>query len=438
MAREMEREKQKERERDDGKADVNVERLVHGGRFPSGLDMGDFNPVDGSNIIDPKLESFLAGPSPTAADIESLINDPTFPPTSNPTFASLGPEERRMQMSAWADGLPGARRMARELEREKQKEREREEEKGDKNVEGLVRGRRFNFGYDMGEFTLANESEIPENHSATDSNSDESPPPTTNPTKDTISSSNNNFYNIPPYQRRYRLQGRPSPYNDDASSDKKKQAMTKLWLEQNPTLVFRLPSPEAGEEDDDDGDDNEHADNLIQVRRVAPLKGGNAHALAVNPTRARHVPSPSDGDDDAAHLDDPVRVQRVAAMEDEDAHAPPVANPARVWRVPSPSDDDDDDNGNGGNEAPLQTASAAAEGERYTLRKIPVVRDLRTGGHSVTSPGDAEWVRENAIISRTGVERKGKRGRRAKKKIPRDNGVMYERNGYRDELYKAF
>ena len=154
--------------------------------------------------------------------------------------------------------------------------------------------------------------------------------------------------------------------------------MTKLWLEQNPTLVFRLPSPEAGEEDDGD-DDNEHADNPTQVRRVAPLEGGNAHAPAANPTRVWHAPSPSNDHENAAHMDDPVRVQRVAAMEDENAHAPPVANPARVWRVPSPSDDDDDDNGNGGNEGPLQTASAAVKRERYTLRKIPVVRDLRTG-----------------------------------------------------------
>ena len=175
MAREMEREKQEEREIDDGKGGVNVEGLVQGERFSSGLDMGDFNPADGSNTIDPKLHSFLAGPRPSPADIKSLIHDPTFLPTSNPAFASLGPEESGMQMSAWVDGLPGARRMARESEREKQKGRETEEEKGEKNVEGLVRGRRFNFGYDMGEFNLANESEIPENQSANDSNCDEPP-----------------------------------------------------------------------------------------------------------------------------------------------------------------------------------------------------------------------------------------------------------------------
>lgn len=159
------------------------------------------------------------------------------------------------------------------------------------------------------------------------------------------------------------------------------------------------------------------------MRLVAPLEGGNAHAPAANPTRVWHVPSPSNDN---------------AAMEDEDAYAPPVANPVRVWRVPSSSDDDDDDNGNEGNEAPLQTAFAAAEGERYTLRKIPVVRDLRIGRHSVTSLGFAEWVRVNAIINQTGVERKGKRRRRARKKIPRDKGVVYERNGQRDELYKTF
>lgn len=120
----MEKKEQEEIERDDGKRDVNIEILVHGGRFLSELDMGAFNPADGSNTIDPKLESFLVGPSPTPANIESLIHDPTFPLTSNPAFALLGPEKRRMQ-STWADGLPGARRMARELEREKQKERER-------------------------------------------------------------------------------------------------------------------------------------------------------------------------------------------------------------------------------------------------------------------------------------------------------------------------
>lgn len=88
---------------------------------------------------DLKLESFLASPSPTPANIESLIHDPTFLLTSNPAFVSIGREERQMQ-STWADRLPEARRMAGELEREKQKERKKEEEKGDKNVERLVRG----------------------------------------------------------------------------------------------------------------------------------------------------------------------------------------------------------------------------------------------------------------------------------------------------------
>lgn len=118
---------------------MNVKKLVHGERFSSGFDMGAFNPADASNTIDLKLESFLASPSPTPANIESLIHDPTFLLTSSPTFASLGREERQMQ-STWADRLPEARRMAGELEREKQKERKKEEEKGDKNVERLVRG----------------------------------------------------------------------------------------------------------------------------------------------------------------------------------------------------------------------------------------------------------------------------------------------------------
>lgn len=262
--------------------------------------------------------------------------------------------------------------MARVMEGGKQKEGEGEEDKGDKNVEGLVRGRRFNFGYDMGEFTLASESEIPEDHSATDSNCDESPTPTTNRTKDTIMSSKNNYYNIPPYQRRYRLQGRPSSYNNDALSDEKQQAMTKLWLEQNPTLVFRLPSPEAGE--DDDG--NERAKNPIQVRRVAPPKESNAHAL-------------------------------------------PAAAPARVWRVPSPSDEDDDDNGNDETEASPPTASTAAKGRRHAPRKVPRVR---MGRYIVTSPDDADWVIEDAIISRAGVERKGKQGGKAKKASPEGRG----------------
>ncbi|MCJ1348143.1 hypothetical protein MMC31_006374 [Peltigera leucophlebia] len=402
MAREMEGQKQKKRETEGDKR-RSAEGLVHGGRFKLGSDIGDFTPEQGSTTflstkqaftIDPTLGTLLAGPRPTHAEIESLMHDPTFPPTSNQSFATISREERRKQMSAWADGLPGARSMAMEMEKQKQKEREREEDEGDVNVGGLFRGGRFNFGYDMGEFTLANESEIPENYSATDSNSDESSPPTTNPTKDTISSSNNNFYNVPPYQRRYRLQGRPLSYNDDASSEKKQQAMTKLWLKQNPTLVFRLPSPEAEEQADDD-DDKTHAENPIQVRCVAPLKEGDAHATAANPTRVWRVPSPSNDDGD-------------------DAHAPPAANPARLWRVPSPSDDDDDDddddsNVNNDNEAPLPTASAAPKGKRHAPHKLPrVAREMRMGRYIVTSL-DAERV------NRTGVGGKRKRRRRAKK-----------------------
>lgn len=405
MAREREREKQREGEREEERRRVSAEGLVRGGSFKFGSNMGDFTPADRSTTllstkqaftIDPKLGTLLAGPTPTPAEIESLIHDPTFPLTSNPIFATLSPEERRGQMTSWADELPGARRMARVMEGEKQKERERVEDKGDKNVEGLVRGRRFNFGYDMGEFTLASESEIPEDHSATDSNCDESPTPTTNRTKDTIMSSKNNSYNIPPYQRRYRLQGRPSSYNNDALSDEKQQAMTKLWLEQNPTLVFRLPSPEAGE--DDDG--NERAKNPIQVRHVTPPKESNAHATAANPTRVWRVPSLSNDDDD-------------------DAHAPPAAAPARVWRVPSPSDEDDDDNGNDDTEASPPTASTAAKGRRHAPRKVPRVR---MGRYIVTSPDDADWVIEDAIISRAGVERKGKQGGKAKKASPEGRG----------------
>lgn len=303
--------------------------------------------------------------------------------------------------------------MAKEMEREKQEEREKERDKGDVNVERLVRGGRFNFGYDMDEITLANESEISETHS----NTDESPRPTTNLTKDTISS-NNNFYNIPSHQRRYRLQGHPSSYNDDTSSDKKKQAMTKLWLEQNPTLVFRLPSPE---EDDDVVDDDEHAETPMQVRRVASQKGDDtegddAHPLAANPTRVWRAPSPiieegddKDDDDDAAHAEGPIRVQRVASLKGKDDHAPSAADPARVWRVPSPIDDDDKDNGDDdASGAPLPTGPSAANKERHVRRNPPrVVREVRMGSHVVTNPGNAEWVSEDLIVSRGGgVERK--------------------------------
>lgn len=314
--------------------------------------------------------------------------------------------------------------MAREMEREKQKERERERDKGGVNVEGLVRGGRFNFGYDMGEITLANESEISETHS----NTDESSRPTTNLTKDTISS-NNNFYNIPSHQRRYRLQRHPSSYKDDVSSDKKKQAMTKLWLEQNPTLVFRLPSPEE--------DDDEHAENQMQVRRVASQKGDDAHPPAANPTLVWRAPFPSieegdDDDDDDAHAEGPIRVQRVAPLKEKDVHAPPAAGPTRVWRVPSPIDDDDEDNGDDdASGGPLPTGPSAANKKRHVRHNPPrVVREVRMGRHIVTNPRDAEWVSEDLIVSRgvgderksTGVEKKGagigkkvRRGRHAKK-----------------------
>lgn len=325
--------------------------------------------------------------------------------------------------------------MAKEMEREKQEEREKERDKGGVNVERLVRGGRFNFGYDMDEITLANESEISETHS----NTDESPRPTTNLTKDAISS-NNNFYNIPSHQRRYRLQGHPSSYNDDTSSDKKKQAMTKLWLEQNPTLVFRLPSPE---EDDDVVDDDEHAETPMQVRRVASQKGDDtqgddAHPLAANPTRVWRAPSPSieegehKDDDDATHAEGPIRVQRVASLKGKDDHAPSAADPARVWRVPSPIDDDDKDNGDDdASGAPLPTGPSAANKERHVRRNPPrVVREVRIGRHVVTNPGNAEWVSEDLIVSRgggverksAGVERKarvGKKGAGIVKKVRR-------------------
>lgn len=405
MAREMEREKQKEREREGDKGGMSVEGPARGRKFKFGSDLGDF--TGGETFLStkeafttgPTLGALLTGPKPTLAEIHSLMHDPTFPPTADSKFATLSPEERRKQMSEWADGLPGARMMARKVEREKHKEREREEDKGDVNVEGLIRGGRFNFGYDMGEISLANESEISENHSDTD----ESPQPTTNPTKDTISS-NNNFYNISSHQRRYRLQGHPSSYDDHASSDKKKQAMTKLWLEQNPTLIFRLPSPE---EDDD-------AENPMQARCVASQKGDDVYPPAANRTRVWHVPFPSieeeDDNDDAAHAVGLIRVQRVASLKEKDDPAPPAADPARVWRVPSPIDDDDEDNGdNNANEAPLPTGPTAANRKRHVRRNPPrVVREVRMGRHIVTSPGDAEWVSEYLIVSReSGVERKG-------------------------------
>lgn len=94
-----------------------------------------------------------------------------------------------------------------------------------------------------------------------------------------------------------------------------------------------------------------------------------------NSTRILHILSPSNDN---------------AAIKDEDAHAPRMANPAHVWRVPSPSDNDIDDNRNGSKEMPFQTAFAAVKRKRYTLHKISVVQDLRTSGHSITSPGFAE------------------------------------------------
>lgn len=296
--------------------------------------------------------------------------------------------------------------MAREIEREKQKEREGEGDKGGMNVEWLVRGGRFNFGYDMGEITLANDSEFSE----TQSNTDESPRPSTNSTKDTISS-NKNFYNIPSQQRRYRLQGRPSSYNDYATSDKTKQAMTKLWLEQNPTLVFRLPSPE----EDDDAVDDVHADNPMKVRRVAFQKGDGAHPLAGNPTRVWRAPFPSieelddddDHDDDAAHAEGQIRVQRVASLEEKDNHARPASDPARMWRVPSPMIDEDDEEDSGADASaappPFLPTGPSAEGtkKRHVRRNPPrVVREVRMGKYIVTNPGDTEWVSEDLIVSR--------------------------------------
>lgn len=411
---------------------------------PSLKDLETFLSTRQAFTLDHALGTLLAGPNPTLADVEALMHDPTFPPASNPRFATLGPEERRELMSAWADGLPGARRLAREMEREKRKERERERDKGGMNVQGLVYGRRFNFGYDMGEITPANESEISETHS----NTDESPRPSTNPAKDTISS-NNKFYNFPSHQRRYRLQGRPSSYNDDASTDKKKQAMTKLWLEQNPTLVFRLPSPG---EDDDAVNDDVHGENPLKGRRVASQKGDNAHPLAANPTRVWRAPFPTieegdDDDDDAAHAEGPIRVQRVACLKDKDDHAPPAADPARVWRVPSPIDDDDEDDADddaSASAAPLPTEPSAASKKRHVRRNPPrVVREVRMGRHVVTNPGGAEWVSEDLIVSRgggverkmAGVERKGagvgKKGAGVEKKSAgvekKDAGV--EKNG---------
>lgn len=404
MAREMGREKQKERGGEGDKGGVNAGGLVRGRRLQFESDMGDstggeiFLSTREAFTIDPTLGTLLAGPKPTLTEINSLMHDPTFPPTADSKFATLSPQERRKQMSDWADELPGARRLAKEMEREKQKEREREGDKGDVNVEGVVRGGRFKFGYDMDEITLANESEISENHS----DNDESPRPTI--TKDTISS-NSNFYNIPSHQRRYRLQRHPSSYNHDRSSDKKKQAMTKLWLEQNPTLVFRLPSPK-----EDDDDDDAHAQSPMQVRRVASGKGDDAHPPAANSTRVWRVPFPSnekddddDDDDDAAHAEEPMRVRRVASLKDKDDHARPEANPARVWRVPSPIDDDDDIGNVDANDAPLPTGPTAANEKRHARHNTPrVVREVRMGRHIVTSPGDVEWVSEDLIVSRGG------------------------------------
>lgn len=214
--------------------------------------------------------------------------------------------------------------------------------------------------------------------------------------------------------------------------------MTKLWLEQNPTLVFRLPSPE---EDDDDAVDDVHAENPLQERRVASQKGDGAHPLAANPTRAWRDLFPSieeRDDDDAAHAEGPIRVQRTASLEDKDSHArPPASDPARVWRAPSPIDDDDEDSGDDddASAAPLLLPptgpSAAGNKNRHVRRNPPrVVREVRMGRHIVTNPGDTESVSEDLIVSRggcmemkgTGVEKEGagtkrklRRRRRAKK-----------------------
>lgn len=339
-------------------------------------------------------------------------------------------------MSAWADGLPGARRMAREMERVKEREREGEREKAGVNVAGLVRGRGFNFGYDMGEIALPNESEISETHS----NTDESPRPSTNPTKN-ATSSYSKFYNIPSHQRRYRIQGHPSPYNDDASSNKRKQAMMNLWLEQNPTQVFCLPSPE---EDGDAVDDNEHVEIPMKVQRSVSQKGNDAHSPSANPTRVWRAPFPTieegddDDGDDTAHAEGLIRVQFVTTLKDKDDHTPPAAGPARVWRVPSPSDDDDEDNGDGDTSAAtLPTEPSALNKKRHVRRNPPrLVREVpRMGRHVVTNPGDAECVSEDFIFSRGGgggglerekisrVERKKKGAGVEKKKEKKTGGA---------------
>lgn len=122
-----------------------INRSLSPSPSPSLKDLGTFLSTNQAFTIDHALGTLLAGPNPTLTDIESLMHDPTFPPASNPSFATLAPEERRELMSAWADGLPGARRMARKVEREKQKEREGEGDEGGMNVEGPVRGGEVQF-----------------------------------------------------------------------------------------------------------------------------------------------------------------------------------------------------------------------------------------------------------------------------------------------------
>lgn len=66
-------------------------------------------------------------------------------------------------------------------------------------------------------------------------------------------------------------------------------------------------------------------------------------------------------------------MQRVASLKDKGDHALAAADPARVWRFPSPIDDDDEDNGNDdANQAPLSNGPTAADKSAMSDTTHPV------------------------------------------------------------------
>lgn len=110
---------------------MTIKKLIYREKILSGFDMSAFNPVNASNPINLKLESFFISPSPTPANIEFFIYNSTFLLTSNPAFTLLSQKKRQIQ-STWADRLLEARKMAGELERVKQKEKKKKKRRGTK------------------------------------------------------------------------------------------------------------------------------------------------------------------------------------------------------------------------------------------------------------------------------------------------------------------